>query len=454
MSDEIPPGDEPTSAAADVWARLRDIEDMEPRRPARLDPSDAPAEPPHTAIQPRTPEPTTGVPDEPTTPGGGRYYVPAPDAPAVSAAAGAAKYQATMDAKAPQPRRAPAAAGSAAPPPSGRDRSRGRRSANPLRPKLKWFRPKLRWFFLYLPLLVMLAIGGAGFWAWNTFNGLYRVDLGDALAPVQGSAVNYLIVGSDSREGIDASTPNVGAIGTGSEVTGRRSDTIIVLRVDGDTAKMVSIPRDLWVRNAATGRNGRINATYAAGPANLVRSITANLGIPINRYLEVDFVSFAGMVDAVGGIDIDFAHPAMDLNSGLRIPTAGTHRLDGSMALAYVRSRHYVEEIDGKPVPQGNGDIGREQRQQTFIRTVLKTVGGTRNPITLMHVGTAAAKGVRIDSEVGFGDLLGLARQLGGADPQTKVLPTVNARKGQAAVLLLDNAGALPVLAEFGAGSG
>lgn len=297
----------------------------------------------------------------------------------------------------------------------------------------------------------MLLIVAVGAWGWSQFNGLYRVDMGDSITGASGGAVNYLIVGSDSRDGITADTPNVGVIGTGSEVTGRRSDTIIILRVEGSTATMMSIPRDLWVTNVQTGKKGRINGTYAQGPPNLARTITANLGIPINRYVEVDFVSFAGMVDAMGGIEIDFPHPVIDPNSGLKIGTAGTHTLDGSMALAYVRSRHYTEEIDGKPVLEPTADLGRQQRQQKFIRTVLHEVGQTRNPLTLAKVATAAAKGVRVDTEVGFFDLVSLARQLSGADPATKVLPTHNATKGGAAVLELNDAEAAPILAEFGA---
>lgn len=170
-------------------------------------------------------------------------------------------------------------------------------------PKLKWFRPKLRWLYLYLPLLIILAILGALGWAYWKVDNLYRVDLGDSLTPATGSAVNYLIVGSDSRDGSDPAADDTGTIG---DAKGQRSDTIIVLRIDGDTATMMSIPRDLWVVNPATGKNGRINATYNAGPPNLVKAVTQNLGIPIQHYVEVDFVSFAGMVDAVEGVTIDF----------------------------------------------------------------------------------------------------------------------------------------------------
>ncbi|HMT25098.1 MAG: LCP family protein [Microthrixaceae bacterium] len=334
-----------------------------------------------------------------------------------------------------------AAASAAAPgatPPATRAPHRRRR-----RP---WYRPKLRWFVLYLPMLVIALIAAAGLWAWHTVNGLYRVDVGDALSAQGGEAVNYLVVGSDSREGGDPDTED-----GSTTVSGRRSDTIIVLRTDGDRSTMMSIPRDLWATNPATGKSGRINATYNAGPANLVKAVTSNLGIPIHRYVEVDFVSFAGMVDAMGGVTIDFPHAVSDRNSGLLIPTEGPHVLDGKTALAYVRSRHYTEIIDGVARQEPTADLGRQQRQQGFIRTVLDGVGSTRNPVTLLRVAGAASKGVRVDRDLGLGDLVSLARHLAGATPETVVLPTTPARKGGAAVLLLKEPDAGPVLAGFGA---
>ncbi len=309
------------------------------------------------------------------------------------------------------------------------------------------FRPKLRWIFLYFPLAVILVIVGALGWAWYRFDSLYRVDLEGALATQSGTATNYLLVGSDSREGITDDTPNAGVIGP--SVSGRRADTIIVLRVAAGKATMMSIPRDLWVTNPKTGRPGRINATYNDSPANLVRSVTANLGIPIHHYLEVSFVSFSGMVDAMGGVTIDFPHPALDHHSGLNIIASGPVRLDGTQALAYVRSRHYVEIIDGKEVPDPTADLGRQQRQQTFIRTVLKNVGDTRNPVTLMKLVGAAADGTRVDQELGFGDIVSLARNLSGTAPESVVLPTRPAKKGRAAVLVLRTQEAVGVLAGF-----
>jgi LCP family protein required for cell wall assembly len=308
--------------------------------------------------------------------------------------------------------------------------------------------PKWRWLFLYLPLAVILLLAGTLVWAYNQFDGIDRIDLGSALTPASGKTVNYLLVGSDSRAGITSATPNSGAIGP--QVAGSRSDTIIVLRITGSSASMMSVPRDLWATNSATDKEGKINGAYNQGAANLVRTVTANLGIPINHYMEVNFVSFSGIVDAMGGIVINFPAPAYDKNSGLNIIKAGPATLDGTQALAYVRSRHYVSIIDGKPVSDPTADIGREQRQQNFIRTVLHGVGQTRNPLTLAQIARAGAKGMKVDTALGFGDAFSLVRNLAGESPKTVVLPTRNVRKGREDALELQTAAATPILALFG----
>ncbi len=323
------------------------------------------------------------------------------------------------------------------------------RPAAPDRGGRSWYRPRLRWLTVYVPIAIVVLLVGGAIYGWNAFRSVGRVDLEGTLEPAGVNGQNILIVGSDTRDVVAADTPNAAAMGS-EGVAGERSDTLIVLRLEGDRASMMSIPRDLWVTNAETGSDGRINAAFNAGPANLVRTVSDNLGIPINRYLEVDFVSFAGIVDALGGIEITFAHPAYDRGSGLLVG-AGPQLLDGTQALAYVRSRHYTEIIDGRDVVDPTGDIGRQQRQQSFIRAVLGTAGTARNPLTLLRVGNAAASGARIDDEWGFFDAVGIVRRMAGTDPETFVLPTVPARRGSAAVLLLDEPAAEPVLTRFGA---
>lgn len=296
-----------------------------------------------------------------------------------------------------------------------------------------------------VPLVLLLVVGWLGLRAWSAYRGIERVELGDVLDPVSGDTVHYLLVGSDSREGFD---PDV-AEGQESTVTGRRSDTIILLAVGPEGSRMMSIPRDLWIDNPATGSPGRINGAYNAGPANLVQTVKQNLDVPVNHYMEVGFASFAGVVDALGGVTIEFPHPASDDRSGLLVEQAGPVTLDGRQGLAYVRSRHYTEIVDGRPVTDPTGDLGREERQQTFLRTALSDVGATRNPFTLVGVAEAMSGGLVVDDTMGMGDLFSLARKLGGSSPETVVLPTQPARRGSAAVLVLDEPEAQAVLATF-----
>lgn len=275
----------------------------------------------------------------------------------------------------------------------------------------------------------------------STYGKIETVDLSGVLDPITGDSINYLLVGSDSRSELDPEGQ--------SGVTGTRSDTIILLKVTAEGSAMMSIPRDLWVEVADTGEMGRINGAYNRGPANLVRTVQENLDVPVNHYIEVGFASFVGLVDAIGGVTIDFPNPVHDPASGLNVPTAGPVTLDGAQALAYARSRHYTEVVDGEEVVEPTADLGRQQRQQTFLRAAMSEVGATRNPLTLMHVADSVSSELVIDSGLGMRDAFTLVRKLGGSDPLTVVLPTKGVRKGDAAVLVLDEPEAQTVLAAF-----
>jgi LCP family protein required for cell wall assembly len=294
-------------------------------------------------------------------------------------------------------------------------------------------------------LVVAALIGFVAVRAFVDFRSIERVDLAGVLDPVTGPNVNYLLVGSDSRDGFD---PDVGPGGT-STVSGRRSDTIIVLRVTPEGAAMMSIPRDLWVRYPVSGADGRINGAYNAGPAALVRTVQSALGIPVNHYMEVGFASFAGLVDAVGGVTVEVPHPAFDVKSGLRIDQAGPVTLDGAQALAYVRSRTYTEVIDGQEVTDPRADLGRNERQQAFLRTALGEVGSERNPLALLRAVDALSSGLIMDDSISMFDLFGLARKLSGGTPLTVVLPTRPTTIDGAQVLLLQQPQADTVLAAF-----
>ena len=256
---------------------------------------------------------------------------------------------------------------------------------------------------------------------------------------------NYLIVGSDSREGLD---PGDLALGGAEDLGGQRADTMLILRVDDTGTSMLSIPRDLWVTLGPSGREAKINAAYNDGPASVISTISG-LGIPIHRYLEVDFASFQGLVEAVGGVTIAIPNPARDENSGLLIEETGEVRLSGEQALAYVRSRHYQELIDGTWQEDPRADLGRIERQKTFMAAVLGELTSTWNPLELDRAGRAAGEGLRLDDEMTLLDALRLGWDLRGADYEIVELPVENFRAPDGSSALRMVGGATDVVARF-----
>ena len=298
-------------------------------------------------------------------------------------------------------------------------------------------------------IVVVFAIPAAtfAFVAANAWSDVERVDLGATLQGAR-TGTNYLIVGTDSRAGVDADVENADVI-FGTDVAGERTDTIAVLRVDGDAVSLLAIPRDLYVPLAG-GAPNRINAAFAfGGPLDLVDTVQRELGIGIDHYLEIDLAGFLGLVDALGGVTIDFPHPAYDERSGLTIDVAGPQRLDGDAALAYVRSRRYTEFVDGVAVTDPTSDLGRVQRQQRFLAAVMAELGATRNPITLLDALRAVAGNAAVDDGLGLFDATSLGLTLRGAEPATATVPTARHITASGADVLILTPESDAVLAEF-----
>ena len=300
---------------------------------------------------------------------------------------------------------------------------------------------------LLLPLLLLVTVVGGWLYARSIYNKVETIPLADVIS-TGGTGTNYLLVGSDSRnleDLVDAGL-NPEAFEDGG---GERSDTMLLLRfVDGE-AKMMSIPRDLYIPIAETGGSSKINAAYNGGPRRLILTIQQSLGIPIHHYLEVDFVSFAGLVDSLGGITIDFPNPAYDTNSGLDVQQAGAVQLNGPQALAYVRSRHFVEVVNGQAQPDRTADLGRVQRQQKFLSAVFSKLGGTKNPFTLARAASSASEGLRVDDTLGLTDALRLGWRLRSLDPVSVELPTRLGSNAAGSVLFLLDPDAEAALAQF-----
>lgn len=241
---------------------------------------------------------------------------------------------------------------------------------------------------LAISLLVVANLVALGaLWAIRTGQDVLATAETDAQVAVvldesSGDDLTFLIVGSDSREGLDDLT-NFGPVG------GARGDVIMLVKVDStdSSVQILSIPRDLWVEIPGYGSN-RINASYALGGSSLmVETIQQSLGIEVNHYIEVDFLGFAALVDELGGIEVAFPFAARDLKSGLDVD-AGSQTLDGDMALAYARSRTYQEYRNGSWVSVEANDIGRTQRQQEVVRAILSKL---KRPGSIAEAGAVAA---------------------------------------------------------------
>jgi LCP family protein required for cell wall assembly len=301
----------------------------------------------------------------------------------------------------------------------------------------------------------LLGAGGIAYGLWK-LDQIGRVDVRLADSP-PGTPENWLIVGSDTRDTLDPDAPDADAfLGDGAAGSGQRADTILLARVDptAESVDLLSFPRDLWLPIAGTGGEQRINTAYAGGPQRLVDTIESSFAIPVHHYVEVDFAGFGRLVDAVGGIPMWFDLALRDTHTGLDV-TAGCHTLDGSQALAFVRSRH-LEFDDGSGWrTDGTGDLGRITRQQVFLRRAVDQVAalGVTDALTLNRLLDVGVDSVTLDGGLGLGQLRDLAARFADVDGEavrSHALPVYGFRtSGGAAVLGLEEAEAQDELNVF-----
>lgn len=320
-----------------------------------------------------------------------------------------------------------------------------------------WPQRLLIGFNIFLIFTCLVTAAGLGYFYFK-FGQLPRIELGNVLTEESGPTApqNFLLVGVDSAEGIDPNDP----ITIGRDVAGPpRSDTIMVLRVDpgSSSAQLLSILRDLWVPITCNGgTEQRINTALEFGGAQcLVETVERALDIPINHYVQVDWLGFQRIVDAVDGVPIYFPNPVRDRNSGLLIETPGCVTLDPTQALAFARSRYYENFLDGQWQREGSADRGRVQRQQLFIQQALRraVAKGVRNPIVLNQLIDVALESVVLDDQLSAKDIFQLGNRFRSFDPatlETYSLPTADeVTAGGAAVQLLLADQAQPTLEVF-----
>jgi LCP family protein required for cell wall assembly len=222
-------------------------------------------------------------------------------------------------------------------------------------------------------------------------------------------------------------------------------------------------PRDLWVELADGSGAQRINRAYEIGGARLlVQTIQQRFGVPVHHYVGVDFEGFRDLVDAIGGVTIALETPVRDYNratgrneSGLDItPVDGCATLDGDQALAYVRSRHFERFTFLTWVADGRNDFGRSERQQKFLRQVLRqaTSDGLLSPGRVLDLLRLADRNVVFSDDLDadrIAELVGYARRLSPDAYTDYALPVRDIRRSGAQVLEVLPQQAEPILDVF-----
>jgi LCP family protein required for cell wall assembly len=305
-----------------------------------------------------------------------------------------------------------------------------------------------------LGVVFVLTIGGvvgANVMIDSSLAGIKRVQLRTAELPGEAEAGNYLLIGSDSRAFID-NAGDASGFGDKAVEVGQRSDTMMIVHVDPDSEKalVVSIPRDLVVDVPGVGRT-RINAAFAegdnveAGAQKVIDTLKENFGIDIHHFVEVDFDSFRGVVNAIGSVHLPFLTPVRDEMTGLSVQEPGCVALDGDGALAYVRSRKLEKLVDGEWVNASpRADLDRIERQQEFVRRLGAVAfrKAVRNPLTAKNVADAVVPNLTMDDSFGRSQIFGLVNLFRSVDPsdpsQVEMTTFPNKPLGDGARLLPD----------------
>ena len=315
----------------------------------------------------------------------------------------------------------------------------------------RWRRRSI-WALCIIVLLTAVGAGGIYLYARYRYDQIKKihsrhlvVQSADPLQPF-----NVLLVGSDSRAFVGNNQTLSNEVGNEGNAGGQRSDVTIVARFDpaAKTATLLSIPRDLWVHipgnvNGISGMN-RINAAFDSGPDLLVQTIEQDLGIKINHYVAVNFPGFSDMVNALGGITMDFPTPVKDAFTGLDVTQTGCQTINGVTALQLVRARHlYYLNSEGYWEGDGLSDFSRIQRQDAFFRAVLAKINASisiTSPLTINSFIGASVGNLTIDDTLTEGDIYHLAQDFRGLSSThliTETLPVTSlVTDGGADVLL------------------
>jgi LCP family protein required for cell wall assembly len=266
--------------------------------------------------------------------------------------------------------------------------------------------------FVVFSIVAVVVIGFAAVTVWNltrSFDAVERIPdafpTDEAARPPAAvgeaaSALNFLLLGSDTRGAGSSSIADIG---------GQRSDTIMIVHVPANRQHLsvMSIPRDSWLEIPGHGE-AKINSALAYGGVPLaVQTVEGVIGARIDHVAVVDFTGFKAVTDALGGVDIDNPIAFSSYHLKGHSFQQGMQHMDGEQALAFVRERYAFSD----------GDFQRVRNQQLLISALL---GGLMhksvlsNPVTAGALLNAVQPHVAVDDGLTSGAVVALGSELSG----------------------------------------
>ena len=241
-------------------------------------------------------------------------------------------------------------------------------------------------------------------------------------------AVNLLLVGMDSRDGLTAEQRAEFSTGDPDAVLNTDSMMLVHLPADGSAASFVSLPRDTYVSIPGYGE-GRLNSAYAhgyndadgsdeerdaAGAQTLIRTVSAFSGLQIDHFAKIDLLGFINLSTIVGGVEVNLCEATRDPLSGADFP-AGVQTISGADALAFVRQRQGLPRFD----------LDRIVRQQVYLAGMLRNILSSDLLLDLgkqKDVVEQVGSSVTLDQDL---DLFDLAAQMQGVQPGSITFQTI-----------------------------
>jgi LCP family protein required for cell wall assembly len=282
-----------------------------------------------------------------------------------------------------------------------------------------WRRPRRIFGVLAVVIALLLGATAGTYFYLNSKLNRSNILVDYPGRPSPGSGTNWLIAGSDSRQGLTRAQERAYSTGRLDATGFGRSDTILILHVPAGGGKplLISIPRDSYVNIPGHGMN-KINAAFSiGGPALLAQTIQSDTGLYINHFMDIGFGGFVNVVNDVGGVRMCVTHALNDPASGVHL-VKGCQVLSGGEALAYVRDRHSF----------ATQDLQREQDQRIFLKALLSKMTSTGvmlNPFASLPAASGAVADLTVDQGASLYQLVQVAMAM--RNPQTTTVPIANA---------------------------